>query len=187
MPPRILVQPYDARWPAEFALLAQSLAGALGSVAVRIDHIGSTSVPGLAAKDVIDIQVSVGDLTDARLDAGFAALGAEPTDITTDHVPSGADAGSAEWTKKYWHPPASWRRTHLHVREIGRANQRYALLFRDYLRSSAAAADAYAQVKVALARLHPNDAEAYYDVKDPVCDLVIDAAERWAATNGWCP
>jgi GrpB-like predicted nucleotidyltransferase (UPF0157 family) len=59
------------------------------------------------------------------------------------------------------------------------------LLFRDYLRFSPAAAAAYAQVKVALARLHPDDAKAYYDVKDPVCDLVMDAAERWAADTRW--
>ena len=67
------------------------------------------------------------------------------------------------------------------MREVGRANQRYALLFRDHLRADARAAAAYERVKVALARLHPDDADAYYAVKDPVCDLVIHAAERWAA------
>jgi GrpB-like predicted nucleotidyltransferase (UPF0157 family) len=69
----------------------------------------------------------------------------------------------------------------------GRSNFRYALLFRDYLRHSPSAAAAYAHVKIALARLHPDDVDAYYDVKDPVCDLIIGAAERWAAAVAWSP
>lgn len=185
--PRILVQPYDEQWPVEFAALENALQNALAGLAVRVDHIGSTAVPGLAAKDVIDIQVSVLDLTDVRLDTAFAALGATATGITTDHVPPGVVSDAADWEKRYSRPPGSWRRTHLHVREVGRANQRYALLFRDYLRQSATAAAAYAEIKLALARLHPYDAEAYYDVKDPACDLIIDAAERWAADTGWAP
>jgi GrpB-like predicted nucleotidyltransferase (UPF0157 family) len=76
------------------------------------------------------------------------------------------------------------RRVNLHVREEGRANQRYALIFRDYLRADPLAAGAYAQIKLALARLHPTDQEAYYDVKDPVCDIIIGAAELWARQRG---
>ncbi|MBA3781720.1 MAG: GrpB family protein [Nocardioides sp.] len=184
---RIVIQPYDESWPAEFAGVERLLRDALGDAAVRIDHIGSTSVPGLAAKDVIDVQVSVGDLDDPRLVPAFEQLGATSTDIATDHVPPGGDPDPAEWEKRYFRAPASWRPTHLHVRATGRANQRYALLFRDYLRSSAASAGAYAQVKAALARLCPEDVDAYYAVKDPVCDLVMDAAERWAADVGWSP
>lgn len=71
--------------------------------------------------------------------------------------------------------------------EAGRANWRYALLFRDYLRHSPDTAAAYAQIKVALARLVPDDVDAYYDVKDPVCDLIMDAAESWAARASWSP
>ena len=62
-PRRIVIQPYNASWPAEFARVEAALLGALGDIAHRIDHIGSTSVPGLAAKDVIDVQISVPDLT----------------------------------------------------------------------------------------------------------------------------
>jgi GrpB-like predicted nucleotidyltransferase (UPF0157 family) len=184
-PPRIVIRPYDERWPAEFAAIEQRLRAALGDVALRIDHIGSTSVPGLAAKDVIDVQVTVADLQDRRVLAGFEELGASPTDITSDHVPPGGTVDQLHWEKRYFRAPPAWRPTHLHVRAQGRANQRYALLFRDYLRHSAPAAAAYAQVKTALARLHPDDVGAYYDVKDPVCDLVMDAAERWAADVDW--
>lgn len=184
---RIVIQPYSDEWPLEFTRLREMLHRGLGEVAERIDHIGSTSVPGLAAKDVIDIQVSVADLDDPRIGAAFGRLGAKPTDITSDHVPPGDQSGPAAWEKRLFRPPTSWRRTHLHVRVTGRPNFRYALLFRDYLRHSGSAAAAYAQVKVALARLHPADTVAYYDVKDPVCDLIMDAAERWAAEAAWTP
>lgn len=185
--PRIVIQPYDKRWPAEFATIEGLLREALGGVAVRIDHIGSTSVPGLAAKDIIDVQVSVSDLDDPRLSPAFERLGATATDITRDHVPPGAENDPAAWEKRYFRPSPTWRPTHLHVRATGCSNQRYALLFRDYLRHSATAAASYAAVKLALARLHPDDVAAYYDVKDPVCDLVMDAAERWAADVEWSP
>jgi GrpB-like predicted nucleotidyltransferase (UPF0157 family) len=69
----------------------------------------------------------------------------------------------------------------------GRANQRYAVLFRDYLRVDSAAASAYGQVKVALARYHGEDVDAYYAIKDPVCDILMAGAEAWAATVGWMP
>jgi GrpB-like predicted nucleotidyltransferase (UPF0157 family) len=111
----------------------------------------------------------------------------QATDLTRDHVPPGVRSDPAAWEKRYFRPPTSWRSTHLHVREIGRPNQRYALLFRDYLRHSVSAAAAYAQITVALARLHPNDVAAYYEVKDPACDLIMDAAERWAADIAWSP
>ena len=87
----------------------------------------------------------------------------------------------------YFWAPEGQRRIHLHVRQTGRANQRYALLFRDYLRAAPTTAAAYGQIKEALARLHPEDEGAYYDVKDPVCDFIADAAERWAAATGYVP
>ena len=71
------------------------------------------------------------------------------------------------------------------MRAVGAPNQRYALLFRDHLHAAPSAAAAYTQVKSALARLHPDDADAYYDVKDPVCDQIMDAAELWAASRDW--
>jgi len=73
------------------------------------------------------------------------------------------------------------------VRVAGRPNQRYALLFRDYLRAHPGAAQAYAQVKLALAHYHAQDVDAYYAVKDPACYLSIGGAEIWAAATGWEP
>lgn len=185
VPGRIEIRAYDERWPAEFETIARDLRAGLGDLALRVDHIGSTSVPGLAAKDVIDVQVSVADLHDPRLVVALDGLGTGASRPRRDHVPPGDRRDPAEWEKRYLRPPASWRATHVHVREEGRANTRYALLFRDHLRHSPAAAAAYAEVKRALARLHPDDVDAYYAVKDPACDLVMDAAERWARETGW--
>ena len=182
-----MIQPYSERWPSEFAKVRDLLQEALGEMAERIDHIGSTSVPGLAAKDVIDVQISVPDLGDRRLAAALEELGATSTDIIRDHVPPGDQSGPSAWEKRYFRSPASWRPIHLHVRETGRSNFRYALLFRDYLRHSPTAAAAYAEIKVALSRLHPYDVDAYYAVKDPVCDLIMDAAEQWATREKWSP
>ena len=73
----------------------------------------------------------------------------------------------------------------LHVRVLGRPNQRYALLFRDYLRSHPEAAAAYAAVKRCLATRHAADIRAYVDIKDPVCDVIMSAAEEWAKVTSW--
>ena len=184
----IAIVPYDERWPAEFGRIAAALREALGALALRIDHIGSTAVPGLAAKDLIEVQVTVAALDAAAIATALAPLGyALRDDITRDHVPPGMDDAPAEWRKLFFQAPAGQRRTQLHVREAGRANQRYALVWRDYLRAAPTTAASYGQVKAAFARLHPEDQAAYYDVKDAVCDIIADAAERWAAATGYVP
>jgi len=73
------------------------------------------------------------------------------------------------------------------MRQVGRANQRYALLFRDYLRADPDVTRSYAMIKEGLARLHPEDFDGYYEVKDPVCDIIIAAAERWAGETNYTP
>jgi GrpB-like predicted nucleotidyltransferase (UPF0157 family) len=184
----IEIVPYDTRWPVEFQRIGAPLRTVLGALALRIDHIGSTAVPGLAAKDVIDVQVTVAELDPAVISATLTPLGyVLREDVTGDHVPPGWNDLAVEWRKLYFREPRQQRRTNLHVRQANRANQRYALLFRDYLREDALAAAAYAQVKQALARLHPADQDADYDVKDPVCDIVMVAAKRWSDPIGYTP
>jgi GrpB-like predicted nucleotidyltransferase (UPF0157 family) len=187
--PTTVIVPYDPAWPDAFDTLAAAIGAAMGDLALRIDHIGSTSVPGLAAKDIIDIQITVADLRNDAIRDRLATLGyTEHPTIVGDHIPPGlsdADADPARWRKRYFRAPADMRPMHLHVRQAGLPNQRYPILFRDYLRATPMAAGAYRQIKGALARLHPNDVVAYYDVKDPVCDLIFDAAERWAAQTDW--
>jgi GrpB-like predicted nucleotidyltransferase (UPF0157 family) len=184
----IKIVPYDHRWPAEFHRIGLPLREAMGDLAIRIDHIGSTAVPGLAAKDVIDVQVTVAILDEEKVVAALAPLGYTLWEgITGDHVPPGQADLPEQWSKLFFRAPEEQRRTNLHIRQEGRANQRYALLFRDYLRVDPQAAGAYSQVKEALARLHPEDLDAYYDIKDPVCDIIMGAAELWANATSYIP
>ena len=181
---------YDRRWPMEFAAIGQDIRLALGDIALRIDHVGSTSVPGLAAKNIIDVQITVRSIEpDALFATALEAAGyMMRREVTRDHRPPGIEeGGEADWEKRFFKPPEGWRPTNIHVRAQGRANQRYALLFRDYLRSDPRSAAAYAEVKRRLAHYHPNDLSAYVTVKDPVCDIIIAAADAWALTTGWQP
>jgi GrpB-like predicted nucleotidyltransferase (UPF0157 family) len=182
----IRIAPYDQDWPHEFAALGQALRLALGAGALRIDHIGSTSVPGLAAKDVIDIQITVAALEPAIREA-LKAIGYVQRPHFADHIPPGAVGSPDDWAKWVFKEAPGGRATNVHVRVAGQPNQRLALLFRDFLRSNGVTRDAYERVKAALARLHPEDMDAYTAVKDPVCDIIFEAAETWAAATNWAP
>jgi GrpB-like predicted nucleotidyltransferase (UPF0157 family) len=176
------------RWPAEFTEIGARLRSALGPLALAISHIGSTAVPGLDAKDVIDIQVSVGSLDLGQLQPAIEAAGYRLRDgLWSDHVPAGDDPDPEFWAKLMAAAPDGGRRTHIHIRVRGRPNERYALLFRDFLRATPAAAASYGLIKRELAARHADDADAYYAVKDPVCDLIMAAAEPWALGAGWRP
>ena len=155
--------------------------------ASRIDHIGSTSVTGLASKDVIDIQVSVEQ--DSDLDGVARELekaGWTPwPGITRDHQVPGSLQDERAWRKRYFREPPGFRRVNIHVRVIGQPNQRYPLLFRDYLRAHPYSAEAYETLKRDLALLLHNDYDRYSDVKDAACDLIYFAAEDWALAVAW--
>ena len=177
-----MIVPFDPTWAERLAILRDAILREVGRSVISVDHIGSTSVPGLASKDVIDIQATVADL--AVTDRWPERIGTfERRDHFFDHVPPGAGAG-VDWEKRYWSSRDA--RAHLHIRVLGRANQRYALLFRDYLRAHPEAASAYERLKLGLARVCENAAD-YGDVKDPACDLILQAAEPWAAATGWTP
>ena len=142
---------YDARWPAEFEAEASRIRDALGSAAVRVDHHGSTAVPGLAAKPIIDIQISVADLQPLALYAsGLATIGYV-------HVPHEDDAFAP-----FFHRPAGWPHTHhVHVVQSGGTEERRTLAFRDYLRTHNATARDYERLKRSLAaRTDADDREA---------------------------
>ncbi|MEO6457893.1 MAG: GrpB family protein, partial [Chloroflexia bacterium] len=149
----IIVVDYQPQWPEEFAAIARPMHEALGALALRIDHIGSTAVPGLAAKDVIDLQVTVRDFT-PDLEAAFQQAGYTRLEHTQDHRPPTATGPDRDWEKQMYRPSADLhvRRMNIHVRRAGSANDRYALLFRDYLRANPLAAGAYGQAKIALAQ-----------------------------------
>jgi GrpB-like predicted nucleotidyltransferase (UPF0157 family) len=167
---------YDPAWPARFAEIGIALREALGGVALRIDHIGSTSLAGLAAKPVIDIQVSV-----ARL---------EPVDPFRDPLLSMGlvyRANNPERTKRYFREAAGEPRTHIHVCRADSFSEQFALLFRDFLRVDQRAASDYVSVKRVLAQRHRNDRQAYTDAKAAISWQIVQRADEWAQRAGWEP
>jgi GrpB-like predicted nucleotidyltransferase (UPF0157 family) len=180
----VVVSAYDPAWPIRAAAEVAQLREALGAGAQRIEHIGSTAIPGMAAKDLIDLQVSVADLDDAvaLFDAPLRGLGYEPRPYEHDHVPAGCVDDPARWAKRFWRSD----RVNLHVRVAGSPNERFALLFRDWMRAHPEAVPAYGAIKRSLAAAVP-DAGTYTDVKDPIVDLVIVVADEWARDTRWAP
>ncbi|HTO06304.1 MAG TPA: GrpB family protein [Myxococcota bacterium] len=163
------IVPYDPRWPAEFAAERARIAAALGALALRIDHNGSTSVPGLAAKPVIDIQVSV-----ARL-APLEPFEVPLTGIGYSHTPHPDDSFAP-----FFHRPERWPHTHhVHLVEAGGLEERKTLAFRDYLREHDEAAREYAELKRGLAGRFgaggSDSREAYANAKT---DFVVRISER---------
>lgn len=179
---KIDISPPVSSWSAEFLALRSLLAEAVPEGAT-IHHIGSTAVPNLAAKDVIDIQVSVDALDGidaARLEkVGFRQV----RGLLSDHYPPGVALDDAELAKLFF--KGTSRPANVHIREKGRFNQRFALLCRDFLRTHPVAAEAYAQIKRSLAQRFPDDQDAYYEIKDPVFDIIVEGANEWADRIGW--
>jgi GrpB-like predicted nucleotidyltransferase (UPF0157 family) len=179
MSEKIEIVAYRTQWPEEYREIARQLKNVLGAYALAIDHIGSTSVPGLVAKDVIDIQVTVSSLH-LPLQPLLEGLGYQRKEHLRDHRPPGREDLAEEELQKHFYFKSK-RRINLHVRVEGKFNQRYPLLCRDYLRTHPNAAGAYAVIKQQLAKHFPHNADAYYDIKDPVFDLIMEGAYEWEA------
>ena len=183
----VLVEP-DPTWPQQAARLAARIGVAVGDRASRIDHIGSTSVPGLAAKDVIDLQVTVASLAeadgirDALTAAGFPWL---PGLTSDDPQPSHPDP--ALWVKRVHSSADPGRLANVHVRVAGSLGWRSVLLFRDWLRADPAALADYLAVKRASAKTHDGaeTVDGYAMDKAPWFHEAIPRAERWATESGW--
>src|SRR5262245_39683368 len=99
------IVPYQTNWPAEFQAIAARLRSALGDLALRLDHIGSTSVPGLPAKDIIDVQITVAALTEPLRSAMLSLGYSQPGGVWRDHCPPNADETESEWEKWFFFPP----------------------------------------------------------------------------------
>ncbi len=141
----IEVVPYDAAWPSLFAEEAERIRAKLRNVALRVDHVGSTAVPGLAAKPVIDIQVSV------------VSLG--PREVLRDFMRSLGythfDLGAFDLVYPFFKRPRHWPSTHhVHLCTAGSVEERNHLAFRDYLRANPEVATAYQSLKQELAAEH---------------------------------
>ncbi len=168
----MVVVPYDPAWPVMFEAEAGRVRTALGQIALRVDHHGSTSIPGLGAKPIIDIQVSVAALQPV------AAYGERLEAIGYLHVPHPDDAFAP-----FFHQPAHWPHSHhIHVVQAGGAEERRTLAFRDYLRDHAAVAREYEQLKQSLARqlgaMTHESREAYARAKTEFIERVVAIALR---------
>ena len=136
----IVVVPYDPEWPKRFAELGRGQRNALGDVALRIDHIGSTAVPGLDAKPIVDVQISV---------ASFEPLDAYR--LPLERAGYVFRVENPDRTKRYFRESPGERRTHIHVRRAGTWSEQVGLLFRDYLRAHSDDAAQYAELGRTLA------------------------------------
>ena len=176
MPERIEVVPYDTGWPALFSRRGAKLRAALGDVALRVDHIGSTSVQGLAAKPVIDIQVSVTSLE---------PIGAYR--LPLEGLGFNYRIDNADLTKRYFREAPGSRRAHIHVRRSGSWAEQFSLLFRDYMRTHQEDAARYAELKRRLAAQYGEDRHGYTEAKEPFIWEVMRLADRWSQDVGWEP
>lgn len=175
----------DPTWPAQAARLLSRIGRAVGDAAASLDHIGSTAVPGLVAKDVIDLQVGVTSLADADAPAfvgAMATAGFVRAEGTWDD--NGKD-GSL-WPKRFHGSCDPGRVAHVHVREVGSPGWAWALMFRDWLRADPAERVSYASMKTDLAG-RAGSIDDYVDGKEPWFDAADARARAWAARTGWLP
>ncbi|MBV9312219.1 MAG: dephospho-CoA kinase [Pseudonocardia sp.] len=185
--PPVLVGP-DPTWPEQFVRLAARIRHAAGSRAVQVDHIGSTSVPGLPAKDVIDIQLGVRSLTEVdEFRPALYRVGFLHRPELQQDSPKPGDQDPMRWRKRFFTAADPGRPVNLHVREVSSANFRYALLFRDWLRADARFRADYFALKQRLAAEHATDETTlgYATGKEPWFDQAWSVANLWANRVGW--
>jgi dephospho-CoA kinase len=190
--------PYDPTWPEQARRIIARLNTACGHRALRIDHIGSTAVPGLDAKDVIDVQVTVDslvtadELSDALLAAGYPRVAAVTADVAKPDGRSTVAAfdhndDPALWHKRFHASADPGRPTNVHVRVGGWPNQQFALLFTDWLIAHPGVQTDYLAAKRAAQARGPATVAAYADAKEP---WFLDAYRRsweWASAVSWAP
>ncbi|OMF12063.1 hypothetical protein BK131_18815 [Paenibacillus amylolyticus] len=167
---------YDPAWPVLFLETSSKLREALGEKAVRIDHVGSTSIAGIDAKPIIDIQISVSqyeNLLDYKREietVGFVFRAENP-----------------DKSKRYFREEPGSRRIHIHVRQAGSFSEQMTLLFRDYLREHPEDCLKYAEEKHRLMSLYKDQRPKYVEGKGPMVWSILQRAHRWSQDIGWQP
>jgi dephospho-CoA kinase len=184
-PVELALVPSDPTWAEQADRLVERLRLAFGDALVTVDHIGSTSVPGLLAKDVLDLQVGVRSLDDADdpalLQRVTAAGFPRPDGDWHDNAKDGTT-----WPKRFHGTADPGRAAHVHVREVGSPGWRWALMFRDWMRADAEARREYEAEKVRIAATGVTAGD-YAAAKEPWFDSVHLRAEAWAVETGWQP
>jgi dephospho-CoA kinase len=177
-----VVVPPDPTWPDQARRVIARIAAVAGERAHRIDHIGSTAVPELDAKDVLDVQVVVGDLAATKRIAGeLIAVG-----LVSQHGRWWDNArDGTRWDKTMAINADPARPVNCHIRTASSPAWREALLLRDWLRAHPSAAIEYAQLKHRLAAQRWESIDAYAQAKTPFVHAALDRAEQWAQRMGW--
>lgn len=171
---KVVITPYNLAWPKLFMELGMDLRAELGNAAMRIDHIGSTAIPGLDAKPIIDIQISV--------------ISFEPLDeyrLPLEKLGYVFRNENLDRSKRYFRESPGQRRIHIHVRRWGGWAEQLALLFRDYMRVHPAHAKLYAELKYALAEKYGQDRGGYTDAKSSFIWKIMRKADTWSQEFGW--
>jgi GrpB-like predicted nucleotidyltransferase (UPF0157 family) len=167
---------YNPDWRSLFLELGSKLRNSLSDAAIRIDHVGSTSIVGLDAKPIIDIQISVHDLEDEEsYKTKIEELGFELRKENPDK------------TKKYFREVPGNRRTHIHVRQAGSYSEQVSLLFRDYLRQHPDDCLRYAKEKHLLMDLFRDERPKYVEGKGQIVWDILQKAHIWSQETGWRP
>lgn len=186
-----VLEPHREEWAQQAARVAARLTTAAPELILAVDHIGSTSVPGLAAKDVIDLQVAVPDLDAAdRAAPLLAAAGFPLVPGAGSDTPKPTDPDPGQWQKRFHANADPGRPVNLHVRAAGSPGWRYALMFRDWLRDDATARNLYETHKAALARTCAGSGSTsqYAEAKEPwFTEVAWPRMTAWAQATGWEP
>ena len=174
--PAITIVDYDPEWPREFDREAHAIRRALGDLAVVVEHVGSTAVPGLPAKPIVDIQVAVNTIEPreayVRPLEHLGYLFAPDPDSPDYHF--------------FGKPAMRPRRFHVHVAEAGSFHEERHLAVRDYLRADPAAAERYSALKRELLTRYRRDRLAYMEGKEQFMDeLERRALEWWKSEHRW--
>ncbi|MEM6502667.1 MAG: GrpB family protein [Cyanobacteria bacterium P01_C01_bin.89] len=166
----VMVVPHNPQWQQRFEQESQQIAKALDSTVVAVHHIGSTSIPNIYAKPIIDCLVEVRAITQVDQHSGaMAALGYE---VMGEYGIPG---------RRYFRKDnaASIRTHHIHVFEVGSDHIRRHLAFRDYMKTHPEDAQGYSNLKRHLAKTHPEDIEAYMEGKHDFIQAIDAKAAMW--------
>lgn len=190
--------PADPSWPEQARRIASRLQTACGHRAIRVDHIGSTALPALDAKDVIDMQITVeslavaDELAEPLLDAGYPRVEHLTEDVAKDDARSTVERydhsdDPALWHKRIHASADPGRPTNVHIRVDGWPNQQFALLFVAWLRADVGARADYLAVKLKAEQAAGGDIEPYVAAKEPWYPDAYRRAWQWADSTGWRP
>jgi GrpB-like predicted nucleotidyltransferase (UPF0157 family) len=160
----VKLHPFTAEWRRHFEAEKALLQGAVGSYILDIQHVGSTSIPGMVAKPIVDIAIAVSDFEEARVCIQpIEGLGYEYK-------------GENGIPRRHYFGKGDQRMFHLHLNEINSLEWQNLILFRDYLCRHPEAVQEYVVLKIQLAAKYPRDRQAYLDGKAPFIERVLQLA-----------